>query len=193
MAHTLDKLVIIDLESTCWDKSPDQHPPAAGGPPESEIIEIGICVVDLSSWTVGVQEGMLVSTLNSTISEFCTSLTTITQEMVDESGIAFNEACRRLREKYNTNNRVWGSWGDYDRRQFERQCKRPEFRDSRYPFGPTHINIKNLFAITQGLSREVGMDKALEILGMPLEGTHHRGIDDAYNIARIACHLFKSF
>jgi inhibitor of KinA sporulation pathway (predicted exonuclease) len=26
---------------------------------------------------------------------------------------------------------------------------------------------------------------------MPLEGTHHRALDDARNIARIACEIFK--
>ena len=46
--------------------------------------------------------------------------------------------------------------------------------------------MKNLFAIAKGWNKEVGMDKALEYLGIDLEGTHHRGIDDARNIAKIA-------
>jgi len=29
------------------------------------------------------------------------------------------------------------------------------------------------------------MSGALEMLNMPLEGTHHRGVDDAKNIAKI--------
>jgi inhibitor of KinA sporulation pathway (predicted exonuclease) len=29
------------------------------------------------------------------------------------------------------------------------------------------------------------MEKALNILKLPLDGTHHRGIDDAKNIAKI--------
>ena len=51
------------------------------------------------------------------------------------------------------------------------------------------INVKTLFAITRSLRREVGMSKALQILGMPLEGTHHRGGDDAWNIAGILCDI----
>lgn len=35
------------------------------------------------------------------------------------------------------------------------------------------------------LDREVGMPEALDLLGLKLEGTHHRGIDDASNIAKI--------
>jgi inhibitor of KinA sporulation pathway (predicted exonuclease) len=33
------------------------------------------------------------------------------------------------------------------------------------------------------------MDQALAVLGLPLEGTHHRGGDDAWNIAAILGHL----
>jgi inhibitor of KinA sporulation pathway (predicted exonuclease) len=29
------------------------------------------------------------------------------------------------------------------------------------------------------------MDEALDLLGLELIGTHHRGVDDAYNVARI--------
>lgn len=185
MANKLDKIIVVDIESTCWDrKTPDRLQ-------ESEIIEIGVCVIDTLKLTVAVSESILVRPQNTTVSEFCTNMTTLTQEMLEESGISLSEACLHLRDKYNTNNKLWASWGDYDRRQFERQCKKSCY-NAPYPFGPTHLNIKNLFAITKGLTREVGMDEALKQLGMPLEGTHHRGVDDARNIARIACELLKS-
>ncbi|GIK56584.1 MAG: hypothetical protein BroJett015_22470 [Chloroflexota bacterium] len=48
-----------------------------------------------------------------------------------------------------------------------------------------HINAKKLFALKSTGGRQVGMARALQILKMPLEGTHHRGHDDAWNIARI--------
>ncbi len=60
-----------------------------------------------------------------------------------------------------------------------------------YPFGPTHLNVKNLFALRRRLDHEVGMDAALRTLGLPLEGTHHRGGDDAWNIAAILTHLLE--
>ncbi|NEB75550.1 hypothetical protein G3I40_09975 [Streptomyces sp. SID14478] len=34
-----------------------------------------------------------------------------------------------------------------------------------------------------------GMAQALEIAGLPLEGRHHRGEDDAWNIAALVLHL----
>ncbi len=185
MANKLDEIIVVDIESTCWDKkTPDRLQ-------NSEIIEIGVCTINLAELTIGTNEGILVLPKNSTISEFCTNMTTITQGMLDESGIPLDEACSILREKYNTNNRLWASWGDYDRRQFERQCKQDCYQ-AKYPFGPTHLNVKNLFAIQLGLSREVGMDEALRMLNMPLEGTHHRGVDDSRNIAQIACRLLAA-
>ncbi|MBE7532664.1 MAG: hypothetical protein HS099_23410 [Ardenticatenaceae bacterium] len=42
-----------------------------------------------------------------------------------------------------------------------------------------------MFALKSTGGRQVGMARALQILKMPLEGTHHRGHDDAWNIARI--------
>ncbi len=39
MAHKLDQIFVVDVESTCWD-----GPPPDGR--ESEIIEIGWCFVD---------------------------------------------------------------------------------------------------------------------------------------------------
>jgi inhibitor of KinA sporulation pathway (predicted exonuclease) len=43
----------------------------------------------------------------------------------------------------------------------------------------------------QQLESEVGIVTALEKLGLPLEGTLHRGVDDAWNIAKILAELLK--
>jgi len=176
MAKQLDKILVIDLESTCWE----------GEPPEgqvSEIIEIGLCILDVKTGQREDKEGILVKPTQSEVSPFCTKLTTITPEMIANEGIDLQEACRILKKKYASQQRTWGSWGDYDRRQFERNCKR---RGIGYPFGITHVNFKNLFALKHKLERECGLDMATEMMGWELEGTHHRGIDDAWNIARLA-------
>lgn len=183
MARKLDKLLVVDIESTCWQGNP---PPGQN----NEIIEIGITVVFMGDLSIEKSAHMMVQPRNSKVSEFCTSLTTLTQEMVDE-GIPFEDACKRLRREYKSQERTWASWGDYDRRQFERQCGRKEFSAAKYPFGVTHLNLKNLFAVALGLDREVGMEKALEMLNLDLEGTHHRAVDDALNIARIACEILE--
>lgn len=178
MAKKLDQIIVVDVESTCWQGSK----PAGQ---ESEIIEIGICTVDIASLQRLEKESILVKPERSTVSEFCTQRTTLTQPQV-EQGIAFEAACSILKKKYLSKERIWASYGDYDRRQFERQC---QSRKVSYPFGTRHINVKSLFAIIHALPEEVGMDKALELLNLPLEGTHHRGGDDAWNIAGILSKL----
>jgi inhibitor of KinA sporulation pathway (predicted exonuclease) len=178
LAKKLDQILVVAVEATCWDGEP---PPGQ----ESEIIEIGVCLLDVASTQRSQKQSVLVRPERSTVSAFCTQLTTLTPEEV-EKGITFKAACTLLQQQYSSKNRVWVSYGDYDRRQFEQQCRSFQVN---YPFGPTHINVKNLFAIVHQLPKEVGMAKALEILQLPLEGTHHRAGDDAWNIARIFAEL----
>ncbi len=54
-----------------------------------------------------------------------------------------------------------------------------------FPIAYPHVNLKQLFTDTQGLPKRYGMAQALELAGIELEGTHHRGIDDARNIAKL--------
>lgn len=182
MARSFDKLLVIDVESTCWRYAPPEGQ-------QSEIIEIGICLVDLATLQPEKGSSILVRPMFSKVSEFCTSLTSLSPQDV-EGGISFRHACDQLKT-FGSINRTWGSWGDYDRQRFDSQCRQERFH-TWSPFGPTHLNIKNLFALNMGLKKEVGMDKALALLHMDLDGTHHRGIDDARNIAKILCYLLKS-
>lgn len=77
---------------------------------------------------------------------------------------------------------MFGSWGDYDRKQFQQDSK---FHKVPFPIAYPHVNLKQLFSETQGLPKRYGMAEALQIAGLPLQGTHHRGIDDARNIAKL--------
>lgn len=178
------KVLVIDVESTCWE------PPEIQPIDEiSEIIEIGISVVDIDDLQILCSETILIKPQKSKVSNFCTRLTTLTQEIVDQ-GVPFQEAMNLLKTKYNSGNRTFVSWGDYDRKMFERNCADYGVR---YPFGPRHLNLKNIFTLLHGLDREPGLNKALTHLDMKLEGTHHRGIDDARNIAKIFIHTLQKF
>ncbi len=170
----LDQILVIDVEATCWD----------GPVPEgqkNEIIEVGICRLEVASGLRLEKRSLLVRPVRSQVSPFCTQLTTLTQEQVAQ-GISFAEACALLQTDYLAKERVWASYGDYDRQIFERQCQAQQIV---YPFSSRHLNVKTLFALQRALSSEVGMEGALRLLNLPLEGTHHRGHDDAWNIAHI--------
>jgi inhibitor of KinA sporulation pathway (predicted exonuclease) len=169
-----DRIIIVDLEATCWEAAP---PPGQ----QSEIIEIGICAFEVSRREIADRRSILVKPSRSKVSEFCTQLTTLTQEQV-ETGLEFAVACAELSEAYQTADRAWASWGNYDQRMFWDQCA--SFGVA-YPFSNQHTNLKKLFGRLHHHGKGVGMAGALGIAGLTLEGTHHRGGDDAYNIARL--------
>jgi inhibitor of KinA sporulation pathway (predicted exonuclease) len=184
MNQDLNKILCVDLEATCWE--PDSNRPRDE---VSEIIEVGITVVDLKTLRIEENEGIIVKPTRSSISKFCTSLTTLTQAQVDK-GVSFGEACDKLRKHYRSRERTWVSWGDYDRNMFNTQC-REIYQD--YPFGPRHMNLKNQFAVLHGLNREFGTEKAMDHIGLSFNGTLHRGQDDSKNIAMIFVDTIKRF
>lgn len=172
-------VLVIDLEACCW----------RGNPPEGqhkEIIEIGIACVDYLSKEIISSESIIVKPEFSEISEFCTELTTLTPEYVLKNGISLKRACEILENKYFSNKTMWFSWGNYDRTAFEKECF---FKKIKYPFGQTHINLKELFAFKYGLKQSPGVSIALKKIGIPFDGTRHRGVDDAINTAKILRHL----
>jgi inhibitor of KinA sporulation pathway (predicted exonuclease) len=180
MAKRLDQILVIDVESTCWEG------PAPPGQ-TSEIIEIGLCTIDVASLERLKKRSILVQPEQSKVSAFCTQLTTLTADDLVDAG-PLNDAIRILKDEYYSRQRLWASWGDYDRRQFERECRA---KGIDYPFGDWHLNVKTLFAVVAGLRREVGLGSAYKRLGWELQGTYHRGVDDAWNIAGVLCELLK--
>ena len=182
----LDHIVIVDVESTCWEGNP---PPGQ----QSEIIQIGAWVFnnveDLKDFAVPSTTNIYVKPTISTISEFCTELTGITEEKIKKEGVSFQEACAQLKWEMRTHKRIWASYGAYDRIMFQNQCQREGVK---YPFSTRHLNIKTLFALSQGLKYEVGMITALEMLGIkkPI-GNHHNAQDDACNMLPILGYILS--
>ncbi|KFF11818.1 DNA polymerase III [Chryseobacterium soli] len=173
---TTDTILIIDLEATCWDGRPPRGQ-------ESEIIEIGVCMMDVKTGKISQNEGILVKPQYSSVSPFCTELTSITQKMLDEEGILLEDALDILRAEYDSEELTWASYGNYDLNMLQSQSRRFNVD---YPLGDHHINVKTLFGeLHPGIRKSVGMSRALGELNIPLEGTHHRGVDDAKNIAKI--------
>jgi inhibitor of KinA sporulation pathway (predicted exonuclease) len=95
----------------------------------------------------------------------------------------FSDALRVMKDwMYKFADCVFCSWGDYDKNQFLQDCG---FHHISYPFASTHLNLKAEFSRSIGLKKKVGIGGALKHLGLEFEGSHHRGLDDARNIARI--------
>lgn len=170
-------ILVMDLEATCADDG------SISGE-QMEIIEIGACWARRSGEVID-QFQMLVRPLERPVlTPFCRQLIGITQAEVDTADL-FPVAAEQLARfvlAYKTAGAAWLSWGNYDRQQLARECTRHQLVD---PVALTHINGKKLFAKQRRIGKQVGMAKALELVGLTLTGTHHRGLDDAMNIARL--------
>ncbi|HLT37476.1 MAG TPA: 3'-5' exonuclease [Enhygromyxa sp.] len=167
--------LVIDLEATCDN---------AGAVPkrEMEIIEIGAVLVDRTSFEPIAEFQTFVRPVrHPKLTRFCQELTSITQAQVDAAP-GFVEAIAALREFMAGEQPLFCSWGNYDRGQFQLDAG---YHRIKLPFGPDHLNLKQAFSDALGTRKRFGMAGALRRLGLPLQGTHHRGIDDARNIARI--------
>lgn len=169
------RYVVVDVEATCWKKDR----PRSG----TEIIEIGAVMLASAEGPVVSEFCRFVKpSLEPMLSEFCRELTTITQEQVN-SAEPFPVVFREFLEWVGSEPYTFCSWGGYDKNQFRRDSKTHNIE---FPSGmELHINLKSVFASQQNI-RQCGMKRALELMEVPLQGQHHRGIDDAKNIAQLA-------
>jgi inhibitor of KinA sporulation pathway (predicted exonuclease) len=177
---TPKKCLVIDVEATCWpkDRRGDMTEKQRR---QSEVIEIGITFINLSDKTIGESVSIIVKPTTSEINEYCTNLTTLTPEFVEANGIPFSEAMDLLREEpYKCHRNMWASWGCYDRDILLRQCQREYIKS---PFNNIHKNVKSDFCWQYGFN--CGTPRAMDHMGLAWEGTHHRGVDDSRNVARV--------
>jgi 3'-5' exoribonuclease 1 len=164
-------LVVVDLEATCWRE---------GNINASEIIEIGAVRLTPAGAPADRFQTFVRPVEQPVLSEFCVQLTHIQQVDVDAAP-TFPAALEAFADWADAAGPyVLASWGEYDKNQLRRDCHR---HGVTYPFG-RHVNLKKVHAQHVGAS-PCGMARALAQAGLPLLGTHHRGIDDAVNIARI--------
>jgi 3'-5' exoribonuclease 1 len=172
MLETATYYLVLDLEATCDDA--DAVPRA-----ESEIIEIGAVLIDGRTMEPVREFQTFVRPLvHAQLTRFCTELTTITQADVDGAP-TFPEVAPDLTAF--GEGALFCSWGDYDRNQLARDAERHGIA---MPLLGKHVNLKDVFARMVG-GRRRGNRNALSRVGLAATGTHHRGIDDARNIARL--------
>lgn len=175
--------LVVDLEATCCDRQ------ATIKQTEMEVIEIGAVMVEAKTLTIIDEFQSFIKPIRHPIlTEFCKSLTSISQAQVDRAP-TYPEAIALLKNWLSGySNGVFCSWGDFDRQQFQQDSN---FHKVPFPIAYPHVNLKQLFSQKQGLRKRHGMAKALTLAGLPLEGTHHRGIDDARNIAKLLPYILE--
>lgn len=171
-----DYFLIIDLEATCDDQ--DTIPRQ-----EMETIEIGAVMVESEDLKpISEFQTFIKPVRHSILTDFCKQLTSITQEDVNHAD-TYPEAIKKFSHwLHQYDNFLFGSWGKFDRYQLQQDSK---FHEIPYPIPSKHINLKRYFKKNQNLNKRYNMAEALELAGFSLQGTHHRGIDDARNIAKL--------
>jgi 3'-5' exoribonuclease 1 len=181
-------LAVCDVEATCEESGFKGY--------EHEIIEFPVVVVDLESGEIHDEFHSYVRpTVNTTLSDFCTRLTGITQPQIDTSP-ALPEVLAQFEEwrvdkglEYSEEGRnfAFAADGPWDLRYFlHGECSRKGIAKAAY--FDKWVNVKQLFADFYQ-TKTCKIHKMLEKQGMRFEGRLHSGIDDTRNIARIAIRL----
>jgi len=168
----MNDYLVIDLEGTCCDDKsiPDK---------EREMTEIGAVVVS---------DGKIIDEFSSLIrpvrhpilTDFCVKLTGITQKDVDNAQL-FPEAWEKF-ILWASNRKMFCSWGNYDLEQMQRDCS---FHKLSLHF-ESHCNMVRMFW------RRCGHRRAMNLMGISPQGSHHRGLDDARNVSMILVAMMKN-
>lgn len=174
--------IIFDLEATCWegwDKT------------QNETIEIGAVKINEENEVVSHFSSFVKPLKHPVLSDFCKKLTSIEQDNIDKA-LHFNEVIENFKSWIGVGIEDYTlcSWGFYDKKQFESDCRNFGMDEA---WLTKHISLKHQYGQFKKLRRAIGMKNALESEGLTLEGTHHRGIDDARNIARIFVKYFDKW
>ena len=195
MPESLEYLVVLDFEATC-DRPERPNP--------QEIIEFPSVLLCLASGEVVAEFQEFVRPVHHPIlSPFCRELTSIAQRQVNAAddfpivlarhlewlsaqGLDVASAGDAASPSY-----AVATCGDWDLlTMFPRQCatSAPAVGAIPQPYR-RWVNIKEVYRQARGVRRAPGMVGMLKALDLTLIGTHHRGIDDCRNIARIVLEL----
>ncbi len=167
--------IIFDLEATCWQ----------GSPPSlvQEIIEIGAVRINNYGEVESTFNRFIRPILNPRLSTFCQELTSIRQSDVERARTFpdviedFQDWAEVFDEDY-----LLCSWGNFDKRMLMQDCQLHKMESD---WVVPHINLKQQYQEIKRLKQARGLKSALHAEGLEFIGIHHRGIDDARNLARI--------
>ena len=177
MSDTL--YALVDLECTCSEGNEIDRQ-------NMETIEIACAIVNKNGEIIDELDIFIKPIDNSELTVFCTELTGITQEQVN-NGVSLNEGIHKLNEFLNQHNvDAWCSWGYFDKNQLAREAERKGiYKSNAIFFVVPHINLSTKYVATNKLKRKVGLRKALSQNNMKFIGRPHNGMDDVRNTARL--------
>ena len=185
-----DYILVLDFEATCDDKEKISQ----------EIIEFPILMVDTKFFEIQSTFHQYVEPqINKKLSEFCTNLTGITNDMVTgkpnlaqtielvDKWIKSHPELKEYQGNQLKRNFTFLTCGDWDLKEMlPNQCQKLNIT---YPeYLKSWINVKKAYFKSIGTYPK-GLTTMLEDLNLKLDGRHHSGIDDCKNIAKIVKEL----
>ncbi|XP_074961192.1 ERI1 exoribonuclease 2 [Phalacrocorax aristotelis] len=192
-------LIVLDFEATCWRDAGRRRP---------EIIEFPAVLLNTSTGEVESEFHTYVQPQEHPIlSQFCTELTGITQDQVDE-GVPLNICLSQFlkwiqkiqKEKkiilssdipsHSTSEAkpcTFVTWTDWDLGVcLQYECKRKQLRKP--DILNSWIDLKATYRAFYN-RKPKGLNGALQDLGIAFAGREHSGLDDSRNTARLAWRL----
>jgi ERI1 exoribonuclease 3 len=188
-------LLILDFEATC-----NQGKPA---PKPQEIIEFPTLLYNIDTREIEEEFHFYIKPdVNPNLSSFCSELTGITQDQVDngislvdvlsqhESWLFEKEFLPRIRKDGSSCSFKYLTCGDWDLKMcLPRQLDYHQLQMPNY--FKSYINIKEDFRQLYERRNRLGMKGMLNVLDMEIVGRHHSGIDDCRNLARIRTRMLE--
>ena len=182
-------LCVLDFEATCWNTNPKID--------RQEIIEFPSMLYELNLSNEVIYLGefskYVKPILEPILSNFCTELTGITQEQVNNANIiqkVYNEHFTWLKSNTPAEAEIYivtcGAWDLKTMLPKEVKNKKLHY----HQVYKRYINIKNEFEYLYK-KKAGGMVQMLNFLNLELDGRHHSGIDDTKNIAKILLRIIS--
>lgn len=168
------QFIIYDLEATCW-RSPK--------PRQVEIIEIGAVKVNENLEVIDEYCAFIRPLLHPRIDKFCTKLTSITQDDVEDAP-HFNIVIKEFEEWMGVGDTRTAlfSWGEFDRRQFLKDANLHELELEWIRYWAC---LQKHYSKFKGADHQIGLKNALKLEGLEFDGVQHRAIEDARNMANL--------
>uniref|UniRef100_A0A8C3CLJ7 ERI1 exoribonuclease 2 n=1 Tax=Cairina moschata TaxID=8855 RepID=A0A8C3CLJ7_CAIMO len=189
-------LVVVDLEATCW-RGERRHSP--------EIIEFPAVLLNTATGEIEAEFHTYVQPQeHPVLSEFCTELTGITQNQVDEGvplNICLSQFLKWIQKIQQEKKIAFSSdtpsnsiseakpctfvtWTDWDLGVcLQYECKRKQLRKP--DILNSWIDLKATYKAFYN-RKPKGLNGALQDLGLTFAGREHSGLDDSRNTARLA-------
>lgn len=191
---------VLDFESTTWDYTP-AHPRDDS---KREIIEFPSILFRVRDHRrmseklekLGEFRKYVRPTINPKLTTICTSLTGITQDVVDTAEtfpVVYEQHYTWLKShipEADLDNLVFITCGDWDLKTMLPHELRRHQGLKYHPCYRSYANLKVLYSWFYG-RKPAGMEIMLKDLKMTLDGHHHSGLNDCRNLAKILNRLFE--